>query len=181
MSLGSPKNRLADALSGILQVELKWLDRAFTLAALAFVLLLLVISLDYERGSGLFPQVVGVATAVLLLIQLAIQSSGTVLRLIGALSPVNFDLSGIHSMDEEVDVDDRRDYGTTFLWLLGLFAVVLLVGFTYGILVFLLAYYRLEADRGWLTTVVYSLVGWGLVIVVFDWFVRVPFYEGLLP
>jgi hypothetical protein len=65
-----------------------------------------------------------------------------------------------------------------FLWILGFFFLVLLVGFAVAVPLFVFFYLKLQARVGWVLVIVNTLVTWGIFYGLFVWFLNVPFMEG---
>jgi hypothetical protein len=65
-----------------------------------------------------------------------------------------------------------------FLWILGFFFLVLLVGFAVAVPLFVFFYLKVQARVGWVITIVNTLVTWGVFYGLFVWFLNVPFMEG---
>jgi hypothetical protein len=90
---------------------------------------------------------------------------------------------------EEATIDFKFSEGTDkkiekqrtlsiFMWILGFFFLVLLVGFAVAVPLFVFFYLKLQARVGWVLTIVNTLVTWGIFYGLFVWFLNVPFMEG---
>lgn len=161
-------------------------DRAFTVLLLLALGTLLAVTPQYRDDSQLFPFVIGIPTFAMLVVLLVLQLSPGLRELVGRYTITDvFDLSEVSSevgggRIERPLPDERRSVLAISLWTLALFGVILLVGFLPGTLVFLLAYYRRQAEQPWSRTVLYSLVMWAFVIVIFEMVLNTPFYTGVL-
>ena len=185
----SAKEKFRGIVGALLSVDHDRFDRLFALLLLAFIGVLLADTFQYSDDGQLFPLVIGVPTLLLLVGLLAVQLSS---RLNEAAS--RYASSELFEVDEVVDEleeddtdaeqrtlqEERVDVILISLWTLALFGVVLLIGFLPGTLVFLLGYYRLQADQSWIRTVAFSLAMWLFVIVIFEVVLNTPFYTGVL-
>lgn len=180
----SLRQRLGRA-SELLEVDHEHYDRAFTVLLLLIIGTMLAVTPQYRDDSQLFPVVIGIPTAGFLVFLLAIQLSPRLQALVAEytitdvfdLEQVAADIDGgrIHRpLDEE-----RKSVMLISLWTLSLFAIVWLVGFLPGTLVFLLAYYRFHVDQRWSRTLLYSAIMWAFIIVIFEIVLNTPFYTGV--
>lgn len=186
----SAKRQLYGAIKWALNVDHVQFDRLFALVLLAFVGGLLAVTSQYSDTGQLFPLVIGVPTFLMLVGLLAMQMSSRVEAL--ASRYASSDLFDIEVMDE-IEGEPSTGGGTErsleaerlavleiSLWTLAFFGVVVLIGFLPGTLVFLIAYYRLQADQSIPRTLLYSLLMWLFVIVIFEIVLGTPFYTGVL-
>lgn len=187
--------RAASALEPILRIDTRHYDRAFTLALILTVLWVIVrtVTADWGTRTKLMPIVVGVPTLLMLLLLLAIQVSPRVAELADRLAA-----DDVLGMGERVDemqaktsegteeeaaasmFDSKMDVVTMCFWVLLLFGLVLVIGFTLGIPAYLLAYYRLRADLSWIRAIGLTALIWVFVVVIFIFVLNAPLYPGML-
>lgn len=80
----------------------------------------------------------------------------------------------------EASVEDAARARAAFGWIAVFFALVLLIGFQWGLPLAVLAYYRLEARMGW-TGAVSAAVLCAAFLYAAVHFLYLPLYTGLLP
>lgn len=188
MSLGE---RLGGVARTLLEIDHEQFDRVFTLSVLVVIGTMLVLTPGYREDSQLFPYVIGIPTFGLLLFLLAIQFSSRLRSTVSGYASADlFDLDSVVSgvqgagMEggrvERTLVEERRSVVAIVLWTLLLFGLVWLVGFLPGTLVFMLVFYRVQADQPWSRAVIYSAVMWLFIVVIFEVALNTPFYTGIL-
>jgi hypothetical protein len=65
-------------------------------------------------------------------------------------------------------------------WMLGLFAVIALVGFPFAVPLFVLLYLRLQGREPWLFSAVFSAAVAAVFYAIFKWLLNLPFPAGWL-
>ena len=65
-------------------------------------------------------------------------------------------------------------------WMIGIHALIVLLGFPIAVAVFMLAYLKLQAKEGWLFTIVFTAAVWGCFYGLFDLMLHLPFPAGWL-
>jgi len=73
----------------------------------------------------------------------------------------------------------RRTVGI-FAWILGFFAMIVLLGFPIAVPLFVFAYLRSAAKAPWILTLVLVAVAWGVFNGLFVRLLHLPFLPGLL-
>lgn len=178
-------------IEAVLAIDHDQFDRAFTVALLIFVGTLLAVTPQYREESQLFPLVIGVPTFALLCFLLSVQLSPRLRSLVsGYASSDLFDLDAVASDVEQARVEggrvqrtlaeERTSVVAISVWTAGLFGLVGLVGFLPGTMLFMLLFYRIQADQSWLRTVLYSTVMWAFIVIIFEVVLNTPFYTGVL-
>lgn len=185
----SGKDRLRGAFDAVLRISHEQFDRIFALLLLAFILVLLVDTPQYSTTGQLFPVVIGVPTFLLLVFLLITQVSPRLNRLASKYAGAElfevdevvdeFEDAATATAEERTRQEERFDVFVICLWTLAFFGVILLIGFLPGTLVFLIAYYRIQADQSVPRTILYSLLMWAFVIVIFVFVLNTPFYTGV--
>lgn len=179
----------AGILSRILQAESTRYDLIFTLFLLLVVGTFLALTPQYSSDGQLFPLVIGIPTFVLLLGLLALILSSRSRKFAdkftaGDLFGVD-ELGDIEESESNIEqttnlIEQRKRVIAISTWILVLGLCVLLVGFLAGILVFMIAFYRIHAEETVSRTLLYSLLTWIVIIIVFVYALNVPFYTGVL-
>lgn len=185
----SVKDQLRGAFDAALRISHEQFDRIFALLLLAFILVLLVDTPQYSTTGQLFPVVIGVPTFLLLVFLLITQVSPRVNRLASRYAGAElfevdevvdeFEDAATATTEKRTRQEERFDVLVICLWTLAFFGVILLIGFLPGTLVFLIAYYRIQADQSVPRTILYSLLMWAFVIVIFVFVLNTPFYTGV--
>lgn len=67
-----------------------------------------------------------------------------------------------------------------WIWMVGFFAIIVLLGFPIGVAVFMLAYLRFQAREGWLFSIILTAAVWGAFYGLFDAMLHLPFPAGWL-
>jgi hypothetical protein len=181
------------ALSPVTNVDGARLDQLFTLTLVLSTGWVVVRTLTADWGSQtkLTPLVVGIPTLALLLALLAVQSSERVAAVAGGFAAG--DVLGVEDRVAEMqtrteestegageDLDGREAVLAMCFWVLLLFGLVLVIGFTVGIPAFLLAFYRARTGMSWPRTLALTAFIWAFVAVIFIYVLNAPLYPGLL-
>jgi hypothetical protein len=91
------------------------------------------------------------------------------------------DAAGFDFKLSDGDADSRTALRRTILifgWILGFFALILLIGFPIAIPIFFLVFYRIYAKENWKISIGLSAVAWASFYGLFIWLLNVPFREG---
>lgn len=180
------RGRLRSAGEPALEIIAQYGDRGFTLLLLAVIGTQLFLTSNFSEDGQLFPYLVGIPLFVLLLVILAGQTFPRLEEEFREFSTDEMFTAGeqMESMTESEDVD-RDATGTrlkvlsVILWVALLLAGIYVLGFLWAILVFSLAFYRVEADQSWLKSALYTLVIWGAIVIVFVGALNLRFYQGM--
>lgn len=164
--------------------QVEWL---FTAVLVAFVAILLWMTLGYERFARIIPLIVGVPTLALLLVVLLANSSDRVRAVLER-----------HQFRDVVDIDDevsaegdpaapdpereRYEQRLRFLsiaaWILGFTLLFVYVGIVESVLIFLLGYYRFVSGLSLTRTLTYTIGVEVFVFLVFDLLLEMRFFEN---
>lgn len=189
------RSGIAEASKPLLRIDGRKLDLLFTLALTVSVAWIVVRTATADWGSQtkLTPLLVGVPTLLLLFGLAAVQSSSRAAAVAGKLAAG--DVLGVDERVQEMQtrteesVDTSADATTDggrkavlvmCFWVLLLFGLVLLIGFTVGIPAYLLTYYRTRADLSWIRSVGLTAFIWAFVVVIFIYVLNAPLYPGVL-
>jgi hypothetical protein len=92
-----------------------------------------------------------------------------------------------HAVDFELtqDIDPvlvRKRTIAIFLWTAGFMVLILLVGFTIAVPLFILLYLKLAGGENWILTLVFTFFSWAFIEGLFDRLLHIPLPQGwLLP
>ena len=67
-----------------------------------------------------------------------------------------------------------------FLWILGWFFLILLVGFSLSIPIFFIASLRFKDKESWRLTIILTAIAWAFFYGLFIWVLNTPFADGWL-
>lgn len=187
------RERTVATLDPLLQIDSERYDRLFTAILTAFVVVIFVLTFQYNEQSQFVPLIVAVPTLLLLLGLFAIQSSerlaerfegvtsGDILGMEDRMQGVQEQTEETANVEGQTDTYEMRVAALTITgWVLLLFGLVILIGFTVGIPVYLLAYYRLKAELPWSRAIGYTAGIWAFVVVIFLYVLNAPLYPGIL-
>ena len=93
------------------------------------------------------------------------------------------DAAGFDFKLSEGDADSRTALRRTihiFGWIIGFFAMILLIGFPIAIPIFFLVFYKVYGKESWKMSIGLSAVAWASFYGLFVWLLNVPFREGWL-
>jgi TctA family transporter len=127
-------------------------------------------SWDWGFRAGLFPWSVGFAGLALALTQLDLDISGFLKKGVEGLP---------REMGAEAALEARRTVSIVG-WILGFFAAIWLLGFSWAVLFATFLYLKVGAREKWLITIVLTAVAWLSFYGLFDYTLHVPFPEGQL-
>lgn len=129
-------------------------------------------ALQWPFKAALFPLIVGIPVFLLAFVDFlltALEKGST------EHATIDFTFSG-----HEDKALVRKRTLSIFLWILGFFFLVILMGFPIAVPLFVFCYLKLEGREGWPVTLAATLITWGCFYGLFVWFLNVPFMEGLI-
>ena len=135
---------------------------------------MVITALSWPMKAALFPLCIGVpvffmATANFLL-DLFEKEGATKAAGSGAL---DFKLS----QSEDQEQTNKRTI-EIFLWILGFFLLIELVGFSLSVPLYFIAYMRLKSNESWKLTLILAAVAWAFFYGLFIWLLDTPFMDG---
>ena len=144
--------------------QMKYLG-AFIISIMSiFIIVVTATSPTYSKGAMLFPLVIGIVTAIFLGIAVGRN----------AINARNSNNSIFSDASSEGD-----DIFLPIAILLVVTVLVIVLGFHLGGLIFLIYFYRSQAELTWKRTIVSSVIFWALVIIVFEMILGLRLYEGV--
>lgn len=129
---------------------------------------------DYSKGPRLMPTLVGVATAVLALLDL-------VSRLETRVSPILRLTLGADFRNREMSHDPafRSELAMTG-WMIGCILSMLMIGILPTVPLFIAGYMRFWGKQSWKSSILTALAVLGFVVVVFEVLLDYALYRGVL-
>jgi TctA family transporter len=137
----------------------------FSICAFIVAVGAVVMSLDWPIAARLFPIAIGSVTSVVAFAQMVLDIRTYLRR--RKLAAVN-----TGEPDEATEVTNRRT-AEIFGWMLGLFAAIWAVGFTFLVAPFLLLYLKLSAQEKWKTAIIAAAITGLIYWAFFDQFLKV--------
>ncbi len=135
---------------------------------------MVVTALQWPFKTALFPIVLGIPVFCMALAVFLLELFGKDKEK-GSAQALDFRLS--EHEDESLAI--RRTIGM-FLWILGWFFLILLVGFSLSIPIFFIAFMRLKYRESWMLTIILTAVAWAFFYGLFIWLLDTPFADGWL-
>lgn len=130
-------------------------------------------SLSWPLRAALFPRVIGIPLLVLAVVEMLLSALVTEKQREG--HAVDFELS------KDVDSATARKRTTgMFLWIIGFMILILSVGFTIAVPLFVLLYMRLAGGERWGLTLVLTIISWLFIEGLFNRLLHIPFPQGWL-
>lgn len=142
----------------------------FLAAAAAYAV---VAAWAWPLKAKLFPIVMGIPLLVLALAQLFLELRGKV----EARKEPAMDLA--HSDEVPPDVAFRRT-AAIFGWMAAFVLLVLLLGFSLAVPVFVFSYLITQSSAGWALAIALTAAAWGFFHGLFERLLRFPFETGLV-
>ena len=156
-----------------MRIKVRYSGKALIIFLLGVIGVWTIISAQkWPLKSALFPLVIGSLTFLM------------------AIAELFFVLFGKEEKEEEPTVIDftlhkgteqklaNRRTISIFLWMLGFFALILLIGFPLATLLFIFLYLKLEAKQGWLISFGITAAICTCFFMVYVWLLENPFLEG---
>ncbi len=144
-----------------------WMSLAIMLVAVGII----ISALRWPFKAALFPMVVGIPLFILSTVQFlksAFLGKGHIKE-----ATIDFKLSEM----EDKALEKKRTIHI-FLWILGFFFMVLLIGFPIAVPLFVLLYMKLQGKEKWGVSLLLTFIGWVSFYGLFVKFCDVPFMEG---
>jgi hypothetical protein len=143
------------------------MNRLFSTAILIFLLGIVIYSFKYPFEARLFPWVVGIPAALVMLVQTLTEFSGK-----ESATQEEGDLS-------EQEGSDPRAYASIIAWMIGFLIMIYVLGFLVGIPLFVFLYLKTKG-LGWFRSLALAV---GLIIAIYGIFflgMEMRLYPGLI-
>lgn len=146
--------------------------KGFICLSLAFIALWVVISaLKWPLRAALFPVVIGVPVFFIAMTEICLGMFGK--KESSEARGADFQLSE----DMDPALANRRTI-VIFLWVLGYFFLILLVGLSTSIPIYFILYFKLAGREKWGVTLILSALAWVCFYGLFIWLLKTPFQPG---
>ncbi|MFC1971072.1 tripartite tricarboxylate transporter TctB family protein [Chloroflexota bacterium] len=155
----------------------------FTLLLIVFVLVLTITSFTYTTETRQMPLLVSIPTLVMA--SFVLISETFYPKLLRRLDVSADDFIGINP--EEVEDTEKQSRAkvrvgllSMYMWMISYCILVFLTGFLIATGVYLVAFLKVGTKVSWLKTIIISTVVWGLMYGVFELFMKVNLFKGIL-
>jgi hypothetical protein len=129
-------------------------------------------ALDWPWKAKLFPLVIGIPLFCL-------AAAEALWELLGARGVKRTAADLQFSGDQPPEVARRRTLLATG-WIVGFFAMIVLLGFPLAVALLVFLYLKLQGKEGWIFTIVFTAAVWGFFYGLFDMLLHLPFPPGWL-
>jgi len=128
-------------------------------------------SLSWPLRAALFPRVIGIPLMALAVVEMLLGAFGTEKQREG--HAVDFELS----KDIDPALARKRTTGL-FLWVIAFMILILSVGFTIAVPLFVFLYMRFAGGERWGLTLAFTIISWLFIEGLFNRLLHIPFPEG---
>ncbi len=129
---------------------------------------------SWPRETALFPIVIGVPVCFMALIELILCLRG---KEATGEAPTTVDYQ--FSENEDPVLTKQRTW-QAFLWSGGFILMILLLGFTIAVPLFVFLYLKFQSNEKWMISLTLTVSAWAFFYFLFVKFLDVPFFEGWL-
>jgi len=148
----------------------------FTLLLLAFILIIIIMSLGYDRETRLMPLLIGIPTFLLLALQILFQFYPNLQN--------QFEIDIFSPAGAGKEKNRAQEKSGSLLFPVALvfsyFILLLLAGFLVATPLYLLTFFRLQGKLSWLKCIFAAGIAWLLLYLVFSVGMNFILFEGLL-
>ena len=151
----------------------KWINLCSGLALATTLVagIALYTSMHWPFRSALFPRVIAIPLLVLAIVEMFL--SALLVEKERQGRAVDFQLT------TTVDpVIARQRISAVLAWTVGFFALIVLIGFTPAVPLFVFLYLKVAGKEGWLLTLLLTVMSWIFMAGLFDRLLHLPFPEG---
>jgi hypothetical protein len=148
----------------------------FTLLLMAFMLIIVVMSLGYDRETRLMPLIVGIPTLLLLGFQVLLQFNASLQARfeIDVFSPSS--IGSAKSREQVVKGSLLRHASIIAAY----FILIVLFGFLIATPLYLLIFFRSYGHQPWLRCIVGAAIAWVVLYLTFGVAMQYTLFEGIL-
>ncbi len=131
-----------------------------------------ITSLKWPFKTALFPLVISLCVLILAVSELLLNLFGKE-KIDKKMVQVDFKLSE----DVEEEVAFRRTLGA-FAWIVGFFVLILLLGFSIAVALFVFVYVKFQGKERWALSILMAGSSWFFFWGLFIWLLDTPLYDG---
>ena len=145
---------------------------------LGFALYCVILAFGYGPNSRMFPLAVGIPTAVLLALSIVAVWKPAILR--GADVHLGSSSSSEPGADEIREEKFAASHIAAMIgWLILAAAAIGVIGFRFGVPLFILLFARFEGRANWLPAILVAFVTWAFVVGYFELFMNFGMFRGV--
>ena len=138
-----------------------------TLAIMILAVGIVISAQSWPFDAALFPMLIGIPLFILSTLQFIL------IIVKKEPKPDNSDDS-----KREHQLLERRRTLRIFLWIMGFFLMVLLIGFPIAVPLFVFCYMKFQGKEKWSSSIIFTLVAWGAFYGLFTKVCNIHFMEG---
>lgn len=166
-------------------------ENIVALVILAVLVGFFIVGLEYSSRARVVPVFVAVASIVCMAIQILLQNLAKngvdlavdTMEMFGAeRTKEKMEQGG--KVQEQGEVEEEVVAGgkesTIILWLVGLVAMLLLLGYQITSFLYVAAYLRFASHRSWLFSILTGAITWAVVFLLFVVLLKVNLYQGII-
>ena len=147
----------------------------FSFVALIFFIVFVYQAQEWRLQARLYPYAIGIPMIILAIAQVILDLKGFRPKKTSDGAPVDFQFST--SVDPALA---RRRTINIFVWILGFFVGIALLGFTITIPMMVFSYLKFQGSEGWVISIVLTVCAWLMFYGLFVRLLVLPFPEGLI-
>lgn len=141
-----------------------------TLAIMILAAGIIFSALSWPFDAALFPMLIGIPLFILSTLQFII------IMVKKEPEPDESDDSRLARLEHQA-LEKRRTL-TIFLWIIGFFLMVLLLGFPIAVPLFVFCYMKFQGKEKWTSSIIFTLIAWGAFYGLFTKLCSIPFMDG---
>jgi hypothetical protein len=151
------------------------LPAIFSFCALIFFIIFVYQAQEWRLQARLYPYAIGIPMIILAVAQVILDLKGYSAKQPSDGAPVDYQFST--TVDPALA---RRRTINIFVWILGFFVGIALLGFTITIPLLVFTYLKFQGREGWLISIVLTVCAWLMFYGLFVRLLVLPFPEGLI-
>jgi hypothetical protein len=144
-----------------------------SLGLMAFTAYVVITALKWPMKTALFPLAIGIPVFFMAFSLLLLDLFGKEDKKGAGSQALDFKLS----QSEDQELTNKRTL-EIFLWILGFFFLIQLVGFSLSVPIFFIGYMRFKSKESWMLTLILSAIAWAFFYGLFIWLLDTPFMDG---
>ncbi len=147
----------------------------FSLCAFVFFCVFVYLARDWRLQARLFPWAIGIPMVILAFVQVILDLKGVKAKQSADATPMDFQFT------KDVDpVTAKKRAIVMFSWLVGFFALIVLLGFPIAIPLMMFAYLKFQGGEPWVLSISLTLIAWIFFYGLFVKLLTLPFPEGMV-
>ncbi len=132
-----------------------------------------ITAMQWPFKTALFPMAIGIPVFCMALAVFLMDLFGGEEKKGGKSQTLDFRLSQSENQEET----NRRTINI-FLWILGFFVLIQVIGFSLSVPVYFIGYLRFKGKESWKLTIILAAIAWLFFYGLFVWLLDTPFMDG---